>query len=191
MIAMLSPHFSMMTEEEFTSLPTSTNAVESHNRLSKHDRAEILSVALLTTYKIDMATVLEHMARNEGLSTSYIENSAEQRKKSCSAVRKCRQKRKAETENNDGPPDKQRDFQSSKYCSSGCYHLECNVVKLLLFTKFCMLLIAKFIYLCSPLYHNKCVYTQHGCGICNKYCNSCIGSRKVIVLVYLTLSLML
>ena len=92
---MLSPHFSKMTEEEFTSLPTSTNAVKSHNRLSKHDRAEILSVALLTTYKIDMATVLEHMARNEGLSTSYTENSAEQQKKNSNAVRKSRQKEKS------------------------------------------------------------------------------------------------
>jgi len=89
MIAMLSPHFSKMTEEEFTSLPTSTNAVKSHNRLSKHDRAEILSVALLTTYKIDMATVLE------GLSTSYTENSAEQQKKNSNAVRKSRQKEKS------------------------------------------------------------------------------------------------
>ena len=49
-IVMLSPHFSTMSEQEFTSLPTSTIAVESHNRLSKHDKAEILCVALLTTY---------------------------------------------------------------------------------------------------------------------------------------------
>lgn len=63
---MLSLHFSTMSEEEFTSLPTSTNAVESHTQLSKHDKAEILCVALLTTYKIDMATAIEHMARTEG-----------------------------------------------------------------------------------------------------------------------------
>lgn len=65
---MLSHHFSAMSEEEFKSLPTSTNAVESHNQLSKVDKPEILSVALLTTYKIDMASALEPMARNEGLS---------------------------------------------------------------------------------------------------------------------------
>ena len=114
-IGMLSPHFSTMSEEEFTNLPTSTNAVESRNRLSKNDKAETLSVALLTTYKIDVAMALEHMARTEGLSTSYTENSAERRKKNRNAVSKYRQKRKLETEgDNDGPPDKQRDFQSSK-----------------------------------------------------------------------------
>ena len=81
-IGMLGPHFSTMSEQEFTSLPTSTIAVESHNRLSKHDKAEILCVALLTTYKTDMAAVIEHMARTEGLPTSYTESNDVQKKNS-------------------------------------------------------------------------------------------------------------
>ena len=64
---MLSHHFSAVNEEEFKRLPTSTNVVESHNRFSKIDKPEILCLALLTTYKLDMASALEHMARTEGL----------------------------------------------------------------------------------------------------------------------------
>ena len=35
MLEMLSHHFSTMDEDQFKKLPTSTNSVESHNRLSK------------------------------------------------------------------------------------------------------------------------------------------------------------
>ena len=76
--AMLSHHFSTMSEQ-FNSLPTSTNAVESYNQLSKVNKPEILCVALLTTYKIDMASALEHMARSDGLSTDYSERNDEYR----------------------------------------------------------------------------------------------------------------
>ena len=59
-IEMLSRHFSIMDEEQFRTLPTSTNTVESHNRLSKADKPEILRVAmLLTTYKVDMAVAYQ------------------------------------------------------------------------------------------------------------------------------------
>ena len=113
---MLSPYFSTMSEEEFTSLPTSTNAVESHNRLSKHNKAEILCVALLTTYKIDMAAAIGHMARSEELPTSYTASNDVQRKKNSSAVRKSHLKRKLEREgDNDGPPDKQTHLESDIY----------------------------------------------------------------------------
>jgi len=46
-------------------------------------------------------------------------------------------KRKAKTEDDDGPPDKHRDFQSSKYSSSGCYvslNMQCCKI-----AKFCSL----------------------------------------------------
>ena len=99
---MPSYHFSAMNEEEFKRLPTSTNAVESHNRLSKIDKPEILCVALLTTYKIDMASALEHTARTEGLSTDYTERNDEYQKNS-RAVQKCRAKRKLQAENDEGP----------------------------------------------------------------------------------------
>ena len=47
---MLSSHFATMTDEQFNVLPNSTNAVESHNRLSKLSQPEILNAAMLTTY---------------------------------------------------------------------------------------------------------------------------------------------
>ncbi len=40
-----------MSEEQFD---TTSNAVESHNRLSKTGKPEMLRVAMLTTYKIDI-----------------------------------------------------------------------------------------------------------------------------------------
>ena len=67
---MLSHHFSTMSEEHFQKLPSTTNAVESHNRLSKIGKPEILRVAMLTTYKVDMAMALEHMAAKEGIFTA-------------------------------------------------------------------------------------------------------------------------
>ena len=92
---MLSYHFS---KEEFNDLPTSTNAVESHNQLSKNNQPEILGLALLTTYKVDMASVLEHMASSEGLLTDYSERNDEYRLKNSSTVKKSRAKRKQQIE---------------------------------------------------------------------------------------------
>ena len=115
---MLSSHFSTMTNEQFKTLPNSTNAVESHNRLSKTPKPEILSAAMLTTYKVDMAAALEHMARLEGLSTSYEERSDATRIKKNKAVQKSRSKRKLQTNDDDGPSDKSRHFQSSNQISN-------------------------------------------------------------------------
>lgn len=70
-VEMLSHQFSAVDEEQFRKLPTSTNAVEFHSQLSKAEKPEILKVAMLTTYNVDMAMALEHMARSEGMSTSY------------------------------------------------------------------------------------------------------------------------
>lgn len=47
---------------------SSINAVESHNRLPKKQQPDILKVAMLTTYKVYMASTLEHIARLEGVS---------------------------------------------------------------------------------------------------------------------------
>ena len=68
---MLTACHANMPKERFNALPSSTNAVESHNRLSKKQHPEILKVAMLTTYKVDMASTLEHIARLEGVSSSY------------------------------------------------------------------------------------------------------------------------
>ena len=99
---MLSRHFSTMSEEQFQELPSTTNAVESHNRLSKTGKPEILRVAMLTTYKVDMAMALEHMAARQGIQTSYHTPS--------------KSKKKRERSSDEGPPDKNDDFcDSSKY----------------------------------------------------------------------------
>ena len=63
------------------------------------------------TYKIDMASALEHMARTEELSTDYTERNDEYQMKNIRAVQKCHAKRKLHAED-DGPPDKQKHFQS-------------------------------------------------------------------------------
>ena len=89
---MLSPHFAAMTDERFQNIPNSTNAVESHNRLSKLSKPEVLCAALLTTYKVDMAAALEHMARLEGLPTSYEDATNDTRAKKNKAVQRCRAK---------------------------------------------------------------------------------------------------
>ena len=113
---MLSSHFATMTDEQFNVLPNSTNAVESHNRLSKLSQPEILNAAMLTTYKVDMVAALEHMARMEGLPTSYGDSSDATRIKKNKTIQRSRSKRKLQNNNDDddGPPDKNKHFQSSK-----------------------------------------------------------------------------
>ena len=70
-VEMLTVCHAVMDREQFNSLPNSTNTVESHNRLTKGVTPNILHVAMISTYKIDMSNVLEHIAREKGLSTSY------------------------------------------------------------------------------------------------------------------------
>lgn len=106
---MLSCHFAEMSEENFNKLPTSTNAVESHNRLSKANKPEIIRVAMLTTYKVDMSVTLEHMANCEGMRTSYEDTNEEANR------RGKKRKRKLES-TSEGPPDKNSDFQSMSKC---------------------------------------------------------------------------
>ena len=96
---MLSHHFSVMSEQQFQSLPNTTNAVESHNRLSKADQPEILKIAMLTTYKIDMSMTLEHMVNRKGMATNYGDSTK-------------RKRRKLEIDESDkGPPDKMKHFE--------------------------------------------------------------------------------
>ena len=62
-----------LTTRLFQLLPETTNAVESHNRTSKRSSADILKVALMSTYKLDMAAALEHLAKTHGIPTSYMD----------------------------------------------------------------------------------------------------------------------
>ena len=99
-----------MDEDRFDRLPSSTNAVESHNRLSKGSNPDVLWVALMSTYKIDMSSALEHVASGKGVSTSYEDltvGSKENRRKMVNAARA---KKRLHEEESDGPPDKHHDF---------------------------------------------------------------------------------
>ena len=110
---MLSPCFSNMKPEKFKSLPSSTNAVESHNRFCKGDHPETLKLAMLSTYKEDMAKTLEVMARQQGLSTTYERLSPTatgHRSKQQSAARRKR-RRIIDEDDADGPPDTKKKFQ--------------------------------------------------------------------------------
>ena len=64
------------------------------------DQPEILKVAMLTTYKIDMSMTLEHMANREGMATNYGDSTK-------------RKRRKLEIDESDkeGPPDKRKHFE--------------------------------------------------------------------------------
>lgn len=52
---MLSPCFAKVDAVTFAKLPTSTNAVESFNRVSKEKRPDVLKVVMMHTYRLDMA----------------------------------------------------------------------------------------------------------------------------------------
>ena len=78
---MLSPCFTEMNEETFKRLPGSTNAVESYNRCSKTEKPDILKVAMMYTYKFDMAAALENLAIAQKITASYSNMTPDDRKK--------------------------------------------------------------------------------------------------------------
>ena len=85
---MLSGAFSKMGANTFSNMLTS--AVEAYNRVSKSGNAEPLNIAMLGKYKYDMAAVLEHTARQEGV-LHHMEDM------SFKAQRQCAQKQKLDT----------------------------------------------------------------------------------------------
>ena len=110
---MLSPCYCAMEPETFTSLPTSTNAVESHNRFSKSDHPEILKIALLSAYKEDIAKCLSVLASQQQLQTVYEDLTPSGRLKRAKKQSKARRKRLADSQENDafGPPDTNSTFE--------------------------------------------------------------------------------
>ena len=60
-----------MNEETFKRLPGSTNAVESYNRCSKTEKPDIRKMAMMYTYKVDMAAALENLAIAQKITMSY------------------------------------------------------------------------------------------------------------------------
>ena len=102
---MLSGMFSKMGSSLFASLPTSTNAVEAYNRISKSSTPEPLNIAMLMTYKEDMLAALKHLACLKGIFTSYEDWSLEAQKKRVSKQNEAHRKRRArEDDDAEGPP---------------------------------------------------------------------------------------
>ncbi len=102
-----------MSNEVFNRLPDSTNAVEAHNRLSKGSSPEVLQVALLSTYKVDMSATLQHIAKAKGVSITYNDMSPTARAKRTTALNLARRKRRGICDDEGGPPDKKRHFGES------------------------------------------------------------------------------
>ena len=88
--------------------------VESHNRISKGTSGspDFLKVALMTTYKVDMAVALEHLAQSHGISTTYESLTPEARSRCTAAANKAHSRKRARCEDGDGPPDKKSHFQA-------------------------------------------------------------------------------
>ena len=101
-LGMLCKACSSMSPEEFASLPRSTNAVESHNRLSKGTTVDPLDVA--------MTDMVRHLASLRGLKTTYEDLSEAERLKRSTRANKSRRKRRRGEDDGDGPPDKKKNF---------------------------------------------------------------------------------
>ena len=98
------------TSTVFDKIPNITNAVESHNRCSKGSSPDILNVALMSTYKIDMAAALEHLAKSKGIATGYEDLSLASRATRTKVSNKARYRKRAASDDAEGPPDKHQDF---------------------------------------------------------------------------------
>ena len=71
-----------MEADRFSFLPDTTNAVEAYNRVSKSGKApEPLAITLMYLYKKDMVAVLEGLADNAGISTTYVDRTPSVREK--------------------------------------------------------------------------------------------------------------
>ena len=84
-----------MGVDAFQSLPDSTNAVESHNRCSKGEKPDTLKIAMLSTYKLGMASALEHLANSTGIKTSYVDLTPDARAKHSAKANKTRARERA------------------------------------------------------------------------------------------------
>ena len=61
----------MKSHTLFHRLPNSTNAVESYTHLCKGPTPDVLNVAMMAIYKLDMAATLQHLAVTSGVSVTY------------------------------------------------------------------------------------------------------------------------
>lgn len=106
-----------MTSELFQQLPNSTNAVESYNRFGRPTHRQPLKLAMLTTYKEDMAKSLQIIACRNGLSTDYESQSEASRSKRSAKQSMARRKRLRlddKIDDAEGPPDTKKSFSAGK-----------------------------------------------------------------------------
>ena len=110
-LEMLSSAACSMDTSTFSSLPSSTNAVESLHRIAKGKHRDVLKVALMSVYKTDMASALEHIAAAKNIPTSYERLTPTVRAQRAVVAHRARAKRmRDDDDNGDGPPDKRSDF---------------------------------------------------------------------------------
>ena len=66
----------------------------------------------MSTYKLDMAAALEHLARTHGIPTLYVDLTLDAREKRAHTANVARNRKRArqQMEETDGPPDKHKDF---------------------------------------------------------------------------------
>lgn len=103
---MLSSAFAEMDSSTFLRLPTSNNAVESYNRLCEGPTPDVLSVAMMTTYKLGMVASLQHIAVTNGMSVTYESQTPEARSARASAQNQARAKRRfRDMDDTRGSPD--------------------------------------------------------------------------------------
>ena len=97
---MLSAATGSMDPATFFALLSSTNTAESLYRVSKGKHPDVLKVALMTTYKVDMTCALERIAATKLIPTSYELPTAARSK----AAKRARPKWMRECDSSEGPP---------------------------------------------------------------------------------------
>ena len=88
------------------------DAVESLHRIAKGKHPDFLKVVLMSVYKTDMASALEHIAATKNIPTSFERLTPTVRAQRAVVAHKARTKqmRDVNDNNSDGPPDKRSDF---------------------------------------------------------------------------------
>ena len=126
---MLSPVYVTMEADRFSFLPDTTNAVEAYNRVSKSGKApEPLAVALMSLYKKDMVAILEGLADDAGISTTYVDRTLAAREKRNKRSNDAWKKRQVkEKDDAQGPPDRNSDFKKSKKKTKVSYFNKLNL----------------------------------------------------------------
>ena len=103
------------TSAVFNKIPDTTNTVKSHNRSSKGSSPDILKVALMSTYKIDMAAALEQLAKRKGITTCYEDLSPASRATRTKVSNKARSRKKAASDDAEGPPGMHQDLKKGLF----------------------------------------------------------------------------